>query len=48
MKSKKFLVILVLVAVAAVVGVYDNFIRKPQAYIEPSVIIEHDHTVTQK
>ena len=28
--SKKFIVILVLFAMAAVVGVYDNYIRKPQ------------------
>ena len=48
MKSKKFVVILVLVAVAAVVGVYDIFIRKPQTYIESTAVIEYDHTASQQ
>jgi len=48
MTSKKFVIIIVLFAIATVVGVYDNFIRKPQTYIESNTVIEHDHTVTQQ
>ncbi len=43
--SKRFIVILVLFAMAAVVGVYDNYIRKPQQkYYSPETVIVYSHS----
>ena len=40
--SKKFIVILVLFVMAAIVGVYDSFIRKPQtSYFVPETTAVH-------
>ncbi|MBQ7015203.1 MAG: hypothetical protein IJN12_03675 [Clostridia bacterium] len=44
MTSKKFIILLVLFAIATAVGVYDNFIKKDQTYIEPTNVIEYEHT----
>ncbi len=45
-KSKKIIVLLALFAMAAVVGVYDNYIRKPQQkYLEPNTAVTYSHSV---